>query len=82
MFYLTPSHNTDMLSFTGLVSQNLGVKTRRFSAVFLRAIFTPSYYGGVDKAASRLAGPKSGRPTLFTLPPMIGLIVGRFNPVT
>ncbi len=79
MFYLTPCGNAAILYFTGLASQNIGVKIRRFNAVFLRAFFTPSYYGWVDKALARVAGPMSGTPTLFILPPMIGVFVGRFS---
>ena len=64
---------------TGLVSRNLGVKMRRFIAVFFCANLYPPSYGGVIKALERVAGPKSGRPTLFTLPPLIGLFVGRLK---
>lgn len=61
----------------GLVSLNIGVKIRRLIAAFLYASLCLIRNGRVIKALARVAGPMSCRPTFFTLPPLIGLFVGR-----
>ena len=60
-------------------SPNIGVKIRRLIAVFFCTLLYPSYYGGVSKALEKVAAPMCGRPTLFILPPLIGLFVGRLK---
>ena len=45
---------------------------------FARKISFPRY-GGVSKALARVAGPCTGRPTLFILPPVIGLAGDRLT---
>lgn len=60
-------------------SPSIGVKIRRLIAVFFCTLLYPSYYGGVSKALEKVAAPMCGRPTLFILPPLIGLFVGRLK---
>jgi hypothetical protein len=64
---------------TGLASRHTRrVKTPLHCGFFVREN-SHHHHGGVRKAVARLAGPCTGMPTLFTLPPMFGIFGDRIT---
>lgn len=73
------AYPTAHIGSTGLVSWFIRrVNAPLHCGFFAREISSPRY-DGVSKALARVAGPGTGRPTLFILSPMIGLVGDRFN---